>query len=558
MWSTGPEATAEIEVGVPSVIVSDVMGNRRQVATIKGVATIKLTPMPLYLIGAKTIRQAAGVKIELRQATVDPSRPRFAVTVTNARSEAMSGTLMVSPESALKIAPAGYEAVTLRPGESRTFAFDATPLAPDADSRLTIRARYKTATRIYEAADALNFHAAPQASPVVGSDISSWPQVSPLVADGARQFRILSGAKPWGGPADISGKLYVAWDASNLYVAARITDDVHVPSSVPGTEFNHDSIELLVDTTRGLRKEAPFQMVTLADFTDHPRVRRYDGPLPKGDITSAKIVVKRIGTETIYEASIPWGEVSKGFLPAVGKTISIAYSIDDHDGGDSGRRCMSWFSTVSDKNATEFGDITLSGPVQSSATSAPAANLLRNGDFEDPNAPPGEHMEGWRVWWPEDQGPRNAECELTAEGAYQGRCLKITRLTGKSNMTVGGWSVPVQPGQIYLFRAMTKLPERSMIAWLRPVDSRGKAIYDLVDPKPLSPATSFAYGTGLTFDVAATGDTTSYHPMDCVFEIPGGGTALQISLAYNWATGSAYVDNCELYLLRSGLHGSSK
>jgi hypothetical protein len=544
MWSTGPEATAELEVGVPAVTISDVMGNRRQVKTTNGIALIKLSPMPQYLLGAKSIRPASTVKLEMRQATLDPSRPRVAVTLTNNRTEELNGTLVLSPESALTLTPASYLVAHLRQGETRTYYIDVTPQTPMRDARLSLRARLRTATRTYEAADALNFQAAPAASPVIDGDLAEWALASPLVVNRADQFRIMSGTKAWGGPSDISGKMYLAWDAKNLYVAARVTDDTYAPASTPGGEFNFDSIELLVDVTRGLRKEAPFQMVTLSDFQDHPRVRRYDGPMPKGDVSSAKIAVKRTGAETVYEAAIPWSDLAMGFTPKLGQTISVAFTIDDHDGGDSGRRGMSWFSTVTDKNATEFGDITLTGPAQ------PFVNLLRNGDFEDRTALPGEKMEGWNFSWAQDEGPRNAECSLTSEGAYQGRSLKITRLTPKSNMSIGGWTVPVQPGQVYLFRALTKLPERAMLTWLRPLDAKGKELPTLVDPQAISPATTFVYGRGLSLTVASLGDRDAYHPMEGIFEIPDGATALSIAFAYSWASGSAYIDNCELYLLR--------
>ena len=64
MWSTGPEATVKLKVGIESVEVADVMGNRRPLATPGGVATIPLTPMPQYLLGASVVLPAP-------QATMD-------------------------------------------------------------------------------------------------------------------------------------------------------------------------------------------------------------------------------------------------------------------------------------------------------------------------------------------------------------------------------------------------------------------------------------------------------------------------------------------------------
>ena len=58
MWSTGPEAVVKLEVGSESVEVADVMGKRRPLATPGGVATLALTPMPQYLLGASVVRPA--------------------------------------------------------------------------------------------------------------------------------------------------------------------------------------------------------------------------------------------------------------------------------------------------------------------------------------------------------------------------------------------------------------------------------------------------------------------------------------------------------------------
>jgi hypothetical protein len=56
MWSTEHEAVVTIEVGSESVEVADVMGNRRRLAAPGGTATLALTPMPQYLLGASVIR----------------------------------------------------------------------------------------------------------------------------------------------------------------------------------------------------------------------------------------------------------------------------------------------------------------------------------------------------------------------------------------------------------------------------------------------------------------------------------------------------------------------
>jgi hypothetical protein len=290
-------------------------------------------------------------------------------------------------------------------------------------------------------------------------------------------------------------------------------------------------------------------MFTLADFADgQARVRRYDGALPKGEVPGAQIAVRRVGTETRYEAAIPWKEINPAFRPTEGQTISLAFTIDDNDEGTSGRRGMSWFSLATTKNPAAFGDVTLVRPGAAPAA-APPANLLPNGNFESDTLPPGPQMQGWTLS-AGSAGEQNAEASLTTAGAYQGRSLKIHRLSPKNNMEVGGWRVPVHGGEVYLFRCLARSDERQVIAWLRPLDAAGKSLPSLGDTQALSPAASWHYGCGLYLNAAEAPDRSQYSPLVGVFETPAGAAQVQVSFSYSWATGDAYVDNAELYRLR--------
>ncbi len=550
LWSTGPEAIAELEVGVEKVTIVDVMGNRRELEAPGGIAVIDLTPMPQYLVGAQRIAPARTVKLTAQHATRDPHRPRLAVTVTNERREEIVGTIVLQPESPLKISPSAYPVSTLRHGESRTFYFDATAIDADRDARLPVRIRLTTPNRSYEAVENLNFHVATRAlrPPTIDGDLADWPAAFPLVADRGDQFFPFSSPKTWGGTEDLSGRLWLRWDDANLYLAARVTDEVLAVSGIPGREFNCDAIELLIDPNRGLSKDAPFQMITLAGFQDgQPRVHRYDGPLPKGQVTAARIALRRDGNETHYEAMVPWRELAADFAPGLGQAISIAFTFNDHDGGNSGRRAMSWFSLVSDKNPAAFGDIVLAD------SHDVRENLLPNGNFEDPSLPPGPDLEGWRLWWPSDL-ERNARAALVTEGAWAGRCLRIERLNSTGVMTVGGWSLPVQPGEVYLFRARVRASERAIMTWLTPVDAAGKGMPSLAWIKPLSPGATSNYGRDVSLTVAKVVHRDAYQPLEAVFAIPDEASSLSISFAYNWAAGDAFVDDCQLYLLQETPH----
>ena len=97
MWSTGKEGVAELEVGVRAVEISDVWGNRRTLKAKNGVVAIPLTPMPQYVLGAKTIKLAPSVSLALANTSLDPADPQVTVTIKNERKAASQGTLTLLP-----------------------------------------------------------------------------------------------------------------------------------------------------------------------------------------------------------------------------------------------------------------------------------------------------------------------------------------------------------------------------------------------------------------------------------------------------------------------------
>ena len=123
MWAGAPEANVELEVGTDTVEICDVWGNRRRIAAENGVVSIDLTPMPLYLLGAKRIKMAETVKLTVSHATVNPQRPRVTVEISNGKKDDLSGVLELLPESALLVSPASFEVTSLKHGEKRTFSF---------------------------------------------------------------------------------------------------------------------------------------------------------------------------------------------------------------------------------------------------------------------------------------------------------------------------------------------------------------------------------------------------------------------------------------------------
>ncbi|MFA6294353.1 MAG: hypothetical protein WC637_21365, partial [Victivallales bacterium] len=197
MWAGAPEANVELEVGTDSVELCDVWGNRRRLAAENGVVSVDLTPMPLYLLGAKHIKLAETVKLTVSHATVNPQQPRVAVEISNGKKDDLSGVLELLPESALLVSPASFEVKSLKHGEKRTFSFDVTPLDRTHGERCAMRVKFKTNKKIYESVTALNFACAAKSvkSPAINADLADWPAQNSLTVDRESQFLILGGVK---------------------------------------------------------------------------------------------------------------------------------------------------------------------------------------------------------------------------------------------------------------------------------------------------------------------------------------------------------------------------
>lgn len=552
MWATGNEANAELQVGSDQVTIEDLWGNRRIFKASNGIVQIPLTDQPIYLLDAKQITVAKSVEMNLAYATIDPARPQFKLTLTNHRKTSVSGPVDLLPEGAVALSPNHVNVYALEPGQSKTWTIKAMPVNPELDRRIPIRLRFIETKRTYETLEQVNFHTAVRAArrPKIDGQLNDWPQSPGLIINRADQVMDMSATKPWAGPDDASANVNLMWDRQNLYVAATVVDDVADFAKAGEYVFNHDGFEILFDFDRSFRRDGKPQMITIGMVDNKPVIHRYDGPLPKTDITNARIAITRQDGRTLYEAAIPWRELSTTFIPRIGSSISMCLSLDD---GDSGRRCLSWFSHATNKNPAQFGNITFTGALRPS-TSSPTdtlKNLLPNGDFDHADLPPASDMKGWNVWH-DDQFPVNAEVSLTTQGAQQGRCLYIHRLHNKGNMGVGQWHLAVEPGQIYYFQAMARATRGTVTVQFQFKDKNGKFVGKPAWIKPDSPATTTHYLDELSLVTPQLLDRENYHPISGAFEVPKNGAHLSVAWRYSWVEGDAFIDSAQLYRLSNG------
>jgi hypothetical protein len=154
----------------------------------------------------------------------------------------------------------------------------------------------------------------------IDGSFAPFAECAPIVMDNKTYFQ--EGIK-YGGPKDLSAKIYFLWDESALYIFAKITDNIPMANSKTKADiWNGDALEVCV----------PGYQIGLGTG---------DGKANKPSIwiwqknkasVEGKIVSRKTTSPTGYivEAKIPWKEL--GFLDPVAKgSIPFDIAVDDAD-----------------------------------------------------------------------------------------------------------------------------------------------------------------------------------------------------------------------------------
>ena len=194
--------------------------------------------------------------------------------------------------------------------------------------------------------------------PVVNKSLgSSWTlsqvQDGPAVdlattADGT--WESLDGSQPYGGPSDLSGKVWLDWDSTNLYLTADITDDVGSQPATGADIWQGDCLQLAA--TSGVPGSSA------AESTDSvnghyeygaaltsvgAQLYRWIAPTEgSGQVTNATVNVTRDDTthSTLYELALPWSDLTS-VQPTANNVFSFSLDLNDKDNG-SRKGYMQW------------------------------------------------------------------------------------------------------------------------------------------------------------------------------------------------------------------------
>ncbi len=162
----------------------------------------------------------------------------------------------------------------------------------------------------------------------------------------------------WGGPADLSGSLWLTHDDQNLYLSAKITDDVFSQPNRGGNIWAGDGLQL--GMTAGAPGEATATQEIGAALTDAGPVDTWrwtptsQTGVPPG--VQGNVVRDEATHTTTYEIAIPWSTL--GFA-AKDRLLSATVVLNENDG--TGRRgWLTWGKGVAEtKNPALFNAVRL-------------------------------------------------------------------------------------------------------------------------------------------------------------------------------------------------------
>ncbi|MEO5952065.1 MAG: protein kinase [Chloroflexia bacterium] len=183
----------------------------------------------------------------------------------------------------------------------------------------------------------------PQAliAPVIDGNLADWVGAGPPID--ATDITWHPG-RSWGGPDDLSASFNFAWDSTNFYVAATITDNVHIQfARTRGYDlYKGDDIEIWFDTDLAgdfAVREAnadDFQLgLSPGDFAGLTSEAVFWNP-DKSDARNAMVTIAAKPSPTngeggyTLEAAVPWAALGS-FRPQSGSAIGFAVSAGDND-----------------------------------------------------------------------------------------------------------------------------------------------------------------------------------------------------------------------------------
>jgi hypothetical protein len=199
---------------------------------------------------------------------------------------------------------------------------------------------------VYEA----HFLAAP---PTIDGQANDWAAL-PYAID-----QVVYGPVNWSGASDLGVAFAAGWDNSNLYIIARVNDDVFAQNATGELLYRGDSLELQFDAN--LPADYAEQRLNSDDYqfglspgnlADRaPEVYLWNPAGLNGPAPSVRLGATRDGSQGYaLEAAIPWALLNT--TPAAEATYGFAFNASDNDNPAQAEQ-QTMLSTVSTRKLTD-------------------------------------------------------------------------------------------------------------------------------------------------------------------------------------------------------------
>jgi hypothetical protein len=358
--------TARLTISGKATMVADLMSQRVAPQTTPSGFQVPISEYPVFI---DTGKSDVNVKVDMTRATKrsgSESNVRITASPVNAGTLAVdivSGGSLRSPADVTVRIPGYADRFTIHPGEKSHHEeykvpsglslspIRGVPLSVSVDTGMEVSAQR---SRVYY----VESRHAPRA---VNLDMASgkWRLGAPIEIGQPGHKQVLDPGK-WAGQADLSAMVWTAWDDATFYVLAKVTDDVFHQTHEGGDMWQGDSLQFALDPLHlGAKGPGDVYEIGIALTPKGPQIFSWLAPAGRktGLIKNARLVVKRQGNLTIYQAAIPLSELAP-LKPKPGKTVGFALVLNDDDG--QGRKgWLEWNTGVAmEKTPYTYGDIT--------------------------------------------------------------------------------------------------------------------------------------------------------------------------------------------------------
>lgn len=265
------------------------------------------------------------------------------------------------PPPVIPTLPGADETATAAAAADEQPGDDGTP-APDAETTPEAAA---TVTLPAQAGEIVVDYAA--TAPQIDGNLDEWDQ-----SGGVRSAYRVYAYSGWDGSSDLDAVWYLAWDEGRLYVAVRVTDDVHVQTQQGALLYQGDSVEIQIDINpeaNASRVNPATSQIILSpgNFGDlaagAARFRGSEGgDLPFTPGHSIEVAAQETADGYVLEAAIPWADVN--LTPAAGTRLGVALNANDNDSPGVARQevMMSSAQGRTLTNPSTWGTMVLQAP----------------------------------------------------------------------------------------------------------------------------------------------------------------------------------------------------